>query len=314
GVRPAAGRDQEMAALDLAIAVNDDLDLCTGAFDARDRDLAADVDALTRKRVEHDRRAFAILARERLRRFQHRDGSAEAAKGLRELEADGARADDDQVLRPRGEIEHGFVGEVRHRVEPRDRRKRRRGAGRDNEAPRRDHDVVPDYNGVAILEARGACDHPHPEAVEALLRIIWRDRRDDVMHVLVDLAEIDVRRSRRYAEGARLRDRAGVLGGGDQRFRGHAAGVETFASHLVLLDQHHRYAEGGRGGGDREAAGARADHADVGLQTFRHAFSRGRTRKDENSRSRSVTDHALSVRSRAPAVVRARSRFTTTGM
>src|SRR5262249_45829197 len=138
GVRPAAGRDQEMAALDLATAVNDDLDLWTGAFDARDRDLAADVDALARERVEHDRRAFAVLARERLRGSQPRDRGAEAAKGLRELEADGTRADDDQMLRPRGEIEHGFVGEVGHRLKPRDRRKRRRGAGRDDEAPRRD--------------------------------------------------------------------------------------------------------------------------------------------------------------------------------
>src|SRR5262249_8583797 len=144
---------------------------------------------------------------------------------------------------------------------------------------------------------------------------VWgRARGCDVVRGVVGVAEIDVRYSRRYAEGARLNDRAGVLGGGDQRFRGHAAGVETFAPHLALLDQHHRYAEGGRGGGDREAAGARADHADVGLQTFRHGFSRGRTRKDEDSRSRSVTDHALSVRSRACAVVRARSRFTTTGM
>ena len=65
----------------------------------------------------------------------------------------------------------------------------------------------------------------------------------------------------------------GALGGGDQRFRGHAAGIEAFAAHLVLLDQHDRYAERGRSGGDREAAGARADDADVGLQTFRHAFS-----------------------------------------
>src|SRR5262249_51469600 len=82
------------------------------------------------------RRAFAVLARERLTRFQHRDRGAKAAKGLRELETDGARADDDQMFRPHGEIEHGFVGEVGHRFEPRDRRKRRRGAGRDDEAPR----------------------------------------------------------------------------------------------------------------------------------------------------------------------------------
>ena len=127
GVRFAAGRDQEMAAFDRRLALADDhLDLCIRAFDARHRDVAADVNALARERVEHDRRAFAVLARERLSRLQHRDRGAEAAKSLSELEADGARADDDQVLRPRGEIEHGFVGKIGHSLEPRDRRKRRR--------------------------------------------------------------------------------------------------------------------------------------------------------------------------------------------
>src|SRR5262249_65949 len=96
---------------------------------------------------------------------------------------------------------------------------------------------------------------------------------------------------RRYAEGARLGDGAGVLGGRDQRFRGHAAGVEAFAPHLVLLDQHHRYAEGGRGGGDREATGARADDANVGLQTFRHAFS---SRQWTNNEVRRIVDRAAS--------------------
>src|SRR5262249_56568238 len=47
-VRPAAGRDQQMAALDclFAIAGKDDLDLSTCAFDARDLDVAAHDHAL----------------------------------------------------------------------------------------------------------------------------------------------------------------------------------------------------------------------------------------------------------------------------
>ena len=93
------------------------------------------------------------------------------------------------------------------------------------------------------------------------------------MHVSVHLGEVDLRRSRRDAEGASIGEGVGALAGGDQRFRGHAAGIEAFAAHLVLFDQHDRYAERGRSGGDREAARARADDTDVGLQTFRHAFS-----------------------------------------
>ena len=132
---------------------------------------------------------------------------------------------------------------------------------------------VADRDGALVLEAGDALDHPHAEAAEALLRIVRRDRRDDVVHVTVDVAEGDVGAGRRHAEGPRLRDGAGALAGGDQRFRRHATGIEAVAAHAALLDQHHRHAEGGGGGGDRQAAGAGADDADVGSQQFRHGFT-----------------------------------------
>ena len=51
----------------LAIAVaNDDAQLRALTLDAHDRDMAADVDAVARERVEHDVGAFRIFARERL--------------------------------------------------------------------------------------------------------------------------------------------------------------------------------------------------------------------------------------------------------
>jgi len=84
------------------------------------------------------------------------------------------------------------------------------------------------------------------------------------VHVAVNLAEIDIGHLCRHAEGARVGDGTGALAGGDQRFRGDSAGIEAFAAHLALLDQHHWHAEGGSGGGNRKAAGARADDADVG--------------------------------------------------
>ena len=65
--------------------------LAAGRFDARDRDAAAQRDAFARELVEHDARAFGILARERLRRFEHRHRGAEPAVRLRQLEPDRAR-------------------------------------------------------------------------------------------------------------------------------------------------------------------------------------------------------------------------------
>src|SRR5262245_18789092 len=62
------------------------------------------------------------------------------------------------------------------------------------------------------------------------------------------------------------RGRAHVLGpprGRDQRLGGNAAVVEAVAPHLVSLDERDGNADLGSGGGNREPAGARADHAQV---------------------------------------------------
>jgi hypothetical protein len=68
--------------------------------------------------------------------------------------------------------------------------------------------------------------------------------------------------------------RVGVLAGGDQRLRRHAADVEAVAAHLAFLDQHHRHAERGGRGGDRQAAGAGADDAEIGRELLGHASVR----------------------------------------
>src|SRR3954451_19949229 len=134
-----------MAAHDgaLAIAVaNDDAQLRTLTLHAHDRDMAADVDAVARERVEHDVRAFRIFARERLRRFQHGDRGPETAKRLRKLETDRPAADDDEVLRQSSEIEYRLVRQVRHRVKSGDGRKRRRRSSRNHETARFDLEAV----------------------------------------------------------------------------------------------------------------------------------------------------------------------------
>jgi hypothetical protein len=112
-------------------------------------------------------------------------------KGLRKLEPDRTGADHHEMLRPLGELEHRLVGEVGRRREPGNRRQRRRRPGRDHEAARPDLDPRADGYGLSIPETCGAFDHPHAEAGEPFLGIVRLDRGDDVVHVLVDLAEID---------------------------------------------------------------------------------------------------------------------------
>src|SRR3982074_1334983 len=115
-------------------------------------------------------------------------------KGSRKLEPDRTGADHHEMLRPLGELEHRLVGEVRHRREPGNRRPRRRRPGRDHEAARPDLDLGDYGYGLSTLETCGAFDHPHTEAGEPFLGIVRLDRGDDVVPVLVDLAEIDLRR------------------------------------------------------------------------------------------------------------------------
>ena len=144
-----------------------------------------------------------------------------------------------------------------------------------------------------------AFDHPHAETGEALLGIVRRDRGDDVVDMLVDLGEVDLGApARRRRTASRLRDRSCArLAGRDQRLRRHAAGIEAFAAHLALFDQHDRHAERGGGRRDRQAAGAGADDADVGGEQFGHALSC------------TLFESAGAGGRRAP-----RSRFTTTGI
>src|SRR4029077_11956193 len=69
-IRAASSRDEEMAGGDRFLPPDApgkhdlDLGLCLG--NARDGHASAQRDALTRKLVEHDRRTFGVLARQRL--------------------------------------------------------------------------------------------------------------------------------------------------------------------------------------------------------------------------------------------------------
>ena len=92
------------------------------------------------------------------------------------------------------------------------------------------------------------------------------------------------------------------LRGRDQRFRRHAAEVEAVAAHAALLDQHHRHAERGRRGGDRQAARARADDADVRFQQLRHALPSGFMRS------------RVATRTHSTRCARPRIRFTRIGI
>ena len=115
-----------------------------------------------------------------------------------------------------------------------------------------------------VDEAGRRQNDAHAQAGEALDRIVGRDRRDDAVHMIVHRARVDLGVDAGDAERRRRAHGVRALARGEQRLGGNAAVVEAVAAHLVALDQHDLAPERGRGRRHRQAAGARADDADVG--------------------------------------------------
>ena len=126
--RTPAGRDQDMAGVDRFFAgrrLQHGPDSGSRRVHARHGDAGANIDLLAGQPVEDDGGALGIVLCERHGGLQNGDLRTEPPECLRELETDRPRADDQQMARAFGEVEHRLVGEVGQPVEPRDRRHRR---------------------------------------------------------------------------------------------------------------------------------------------------------------------------------------------
>jgi hypothetical protein len=77
----------------------------------------------------------------------------------------GPFADDHQMFRTLAISEDGFIRQIRHTVEPADRRHRRIRAGRDDKAPRADLDVARS-NRAGVRETRLGPQYPHAQPFE----------------------------------------------------------------------------------------------------------------------------------------------------
>src|SRR5262249_51824266 len=82
--------------------------------------------------------------------------------------------------------------------------------------------------------------------------------------------EVDAGRRTRETEGGVIPRRLYTLRRREQRFRGHAAIVETVAAHPAMLEEHGRGTELRGARRHEEAARPRADHAEIGLDRLRH--------------------------------------------
>ena len=256
--RFAPGRDQQMCALDRFRA----LDLQPDRSDRARHGLRLSMDeahALFAQSLHHHRHAIGIVAAHDRVGLDHRHFAAEAAKGLGHLHPDIAAAYDQEVIGTRVDFENCLVGEIRHPVDPRDRRHERARAGREDDArrlqrPSRDLDRVP------ARQPRMAQNDLTSHCLERLDRIMVLDIRDRAADLADHAIPVDFGRSDPDAHALALARHGGALGGGEQGLRRDAAIVEAFAAHLVPFDQGHLQSEQRAAARRGQPTGPAADH------------------------------------------------------
>ena len=149
--------------------------------------------------ANHGNGIRVVLAHDR-HGLDQRDRSAKTAMSLCQLDADGATADDEQVVRAVREVEDRLVGEVRNFRKARYGRHERRGPRCDDIAPRLDTKAAR-LDFVPAVKLGRSLDHVNAQALEPFHGVMWGDGADDVMHVLVDPCEVDLRFVPVHAEG-----------------------------------------------------------------------------------------------------------------
>lgn len=118
--RPPSGRHQQERAPHLAVLAafnHTEGDARLILAGAGHLDLLADRHALGCQDLQQLGDMAGIVVRHRLAALDHGDLRAQPAMCLRHLQAERARADDQQVRGERAVVEDRLVGEVRHRIE-----------------------------------------------------------------------------------------------------------------------------------------------------------------------------------------------------
>ena len=176
--------------------------------------------------------------------------AAEAAKHLSEFEADVAAAQDQQMLGNFLQIHDRDVGEERHGIEAGDGRNLWVGAGVDEDFFAFES-FVPDLHLMRADESSAAVNQANVRAaVDSFLNGIAKTLHDTIFSG-DDLREVDGYFTYMNAPARGLAGVVSDLSGGDQGFRGRAAGVDARAAELGALDESDFPAQVGEGVGQR---------------------------------------------------------------
>ncbi len=177
-------------ALDALGRFDADAHTCPRLFNAGDLRVLQDRYPFGAQGIDHDRGLLRIVLAERFLRLDHGHLAAEAAVRLGHFHTDRPAADDDQVLRRLPQVEQGFIGQIRHRVETGDRRHGRTRPGGDDEPPRADFRLSRQH-AIGFGETGMVLEDGNPQTLEAFFRIMRGNGRDNGLDMIVCPGEID---------------------------------------------------------------------------------------------------------------------------
>ena len=193
-------------------------------------------------------------------RLDDRDLGAERLPDRRELDADDAAADDDDVVGHLAHRQRLVAGDDPAADLEAGQRARVRAGG--------EHQVLAgvaravDLDGAVADDLALALDDGDAGGLDHALQALV-EPADDAVLVLVDLGHVDAVERALDAERGAFAGAVGDLGGVQEGLGGDAAVVQARAAELALLDEGDRQAELHRSKGTGVAAAAAPEHHDV---------------------------------------------------
>jgi hypothetical protein len=238
-----AHRDQERIGGQFQWAVwragLDDL-LAALLFDTRDLGPGMDGHAFHFQALLQDGGGFGfILQQDALQRFNQRDARAKPYKCLADFAANWPGANYDEMFGQGTQREDGFIGQASGLVQARDRRDGRVRASTNDESP--GGQCLPiDGEAVGREESGLPEDDIHPLGAQMLRSVaLFVHPVDHALHTVSNCPQVD-----RIQRGVQTKRtccayRSRHVGKMQQRFAGHAAGIETLPTQLVPIQQGH---------------------------------------------------------------------------
>ena len=240
-----------------------------GANFARSADQAGygrafqDCDTFGAQRSKHHPGKFRIIFTKRMHALDDSYHTAQASMGLRHFDTNRAAADDDKMARLFAQGKDRFVGQVGHGFHARNGRDQRpRPCGNDKAASA--DDGTPRLQVGGGYESAVCADDVHAKAFKPGLAIHRGNGFDHAGYMIFDGSEIYLWGDRCYAKRRACGHRMGMVGGGYQGFRRHAAHIQAITAHFTAFHQHHARTHLRCRRRDRQAARACADDAQIG--------------------------------------------------